>query len=227
MKVTSAIRRHEISDNSWERIKHHFQERTPHTMGRPCKNNRKMLNGILWILGTGAPWRDLPERYGPWQTVYKRFARWQKEGIFEAIFEELTKDADLQDISMDGTYIKAHKASAGAKRGELPTRNVQNAEALVQNQCIGVSRGGRSTKIHVAVDALGNPIRVFLTSGEVHDSKVARILLDLIEIAGSTVLADKAYGAYELREYIAMRFEKLAVRYLAFVHMACALVWLK
>jgi transposase len=158
------------------------------------------------------------------------------------------------------------------REGELPTQNVQNAEALVQNQCIGVSRGGRSTKIHVAVDALGNPIRVFLTSGEVHDSKVAKILLDPIEIAGSTVLADKAYGAYELREYIAnrdadfcippksnesdpwyvdwshykeralvenfflkikeyrriaMRFEKLAVRYLAFVHMACALIWLK
>lgn len=117
MDVINTIRRHEISDNSWERIRHHFPERTPHTMGRPAKSDRVMLNGILWILGTGAPWRDLPERYGPWQTVYKRFAKWQKEGVFEAIFEELTKDADLQDISMDGTYIKAHKASAGAKRG--------------------------------------------------------------------------------------------------------------
>ena len=115
--MSKIIRRHEISDENWERIEHHFPKRTEHTMGRPCKDNRQMLNGILWILGTGAPWRDLPERYGPWQTVYKRFAKWQKDGIFEAIFEELSKDADLQDISMDGTYIKAHKASAGAKRG--------------------------------------------------------------------------------------------------------------
>ncbi|MGX8706556.1 MAG: transposase [bacterium] len=91
-------------------------KRTEHTMGRPGKDDRLMLNGILWILGTGAPWRDLPECYGPWQTVYKRFAKWQKEGIYEAILEELSKDADLQDISMDGTYIKAHKDSAGARR---------------------------------------------------------------------------------------------------------------
>ena len=158
------------------------------------------------------------------------------------------------------------------REGALPTQNVPNVEALVRKQCIGVSRGGRSTKIHAAVDGLGNPIRLFLTSGDVHDSKVGKILLDPLEIAGSTILADKAYGAYDLREYIAnrgadfcippksnesdpwyvdwahykeralvenfflkikehrriaMRFDKLAVRYLAFVHIACFLVWLK
>lgn len=158
------------------------------------------------------------------------------------------------------------------REGELPTQKAENVEAYVQNQCIGVSRGGRSTKIHVAVDGLGNPVRIFLTSGEVHDSKVAKILLDPIEIAGSTVLADKAYGSYEIREYIAnrdadfcippksnendpwyvdwshykeralvenfflkikeyrriaMRFEKLAVRFLAFVYIASFLIWLK
>ena len=158
------------------------------------------------------------------------------------------------------------------REGELPTQKAKDVEAYVQNQCIGVSRGGRSTKIHVAVDGLGNPIRVFLTSGEVHDSKLAKTLLEPIDIAGATVLADKAYGSYEIREYIAdrdadfcippkanesdpwfvdwshykeralvenfflkikeyrriaMRFEKLAVRFLAFVHIACFLIWLK
>ena len=63
-----------------------------------------------------AAWRDLPERYGPWQTVYKRFVEWQKSGLIEKIFHELGEDADLEDISMDSTYIKAHKASAGAER---------------------------------------------------------------------------------------------------------------
>lgn len=115
--MTEVNWRHEISDNDWERIKKFFAERTRHTMGRPCKDNRLMLNGILWILGTGAPWRDLPERYGPWQTVYKRFAKWQNSDLFGNIFAELAADADTQDFSIDGTYIKAHKASAGAKRG--------------------------------------------------------------------------------------------------------------
>lgn len=62
-------------------------------------------------------WRDLPERYGPWQTVYKRFAEWQSNGLIEQIFPDLGEDADLENISMDSTYIKAHQASAGAERG--------------------------------------------------------------------------------------------------------------
>ena len=76
-----------------------------------------MLNGIFWILRSGASWRDLPERYGPWQTVYKHFAKWEKAGIFEQIFTDLAADADMQDLCIDGTYIKAHRASAGAKKG--------------------------------------------------------------------------------------------------------------
>ena len=109
-------RRHEIKDEDWQRICRYFPERNEHTMGRPRKNARTMLNGILWIQATGAPWRDLPERYGPWQTVYKAFARWEKEGLFEKIFEVISSDADMQDIGLDGTYIKAHKDSAGARK---------------------------------------------------------------------------------------------------------------
>lgn len=115
--MSAQNRRHEITDTEWERIKEYFPARDKHTMGRPSKDARMMLNGILWILGSGASWRDLPERYGPWQTVYKRFRKWQNEALFRKIFENMTVDADLQDISIDGTYIKAHKASAGAKRG--------------------------------------------------------------------------------------------------------------
>ena len=111
------IRRYELTDEEWERLKKYFPERQPGTMGRPRKEPRDMLNGIFWIARSGAAWRDLPERYGPWQTVYKRFAEWQKSGLIEKIFHELGEDADLEDISIDSTYIKAHKASAGAERG--------------------------------------------------------------------------------------------------------------
>ena len=76
-----------------------------------------MLNGIYRIARSGATWRDLPERYGPWQTVYKRFREWSDSSLLERIFRELSEDADLQDIGIDSTYVKAHKASAGAERG--------------------------------------------------------------------------------------------------------------
>ncbi len=111
------IRRYELTDEEWERLRKYFPERQPGTLGRPRKDSRDILNGIFWIARSGAAWRDLPERYGPWRTVYKRFVEWQKSGLIEKIFHELGGDADLEDISIDSTYIKAHKASAGAERG--------------------------------------------------------------------------------------------------------------
>jgi len=111
------IRRYEITDEEWERIKHHFPERKAGDMGRPRRESRELLNGILWVARTGAAWRDVPERYGPWQTVYKRFKEWSESGLIEQIFLELAADADLQEIMIDSTSVKAHKASAGAQKG--------------------------------------------------------------------------------------------------------------
>ena len=71
-------RRYEIDDAQWERIKPYLGN-TQKKTGRPQSDNRKLLNGVHWILHTGAPWRDLPAHYGPWQTVYKRFSQWQKD----------------------------------------------------------------------------------------------------------------------------------------------------
>ena len=115
--MVSTIRRYELTDAEWERFKPYIPEgQETSSRGRPPTDSRKMLNGICWILRSGAAWRDLPERYGPWQTVYKRFVKWSKAGLFEKIFKDLTADADMQDISIDSTCIKAHKASAGAKK---------------------------------------------------------------------------------------------------------------
>ena len=115
--MVSTIRRYELTDWEWEHIRPYIpEEQASSSRGRPSKDSRTMLNGIFWILRSGAAWRDLPERYGPWQTVYKRFVKWSKAGIFEEIFKDLAADADLQDISIDSTCIKAHKASAGAKK---------------------------------------------------------------------------------------------------------------
>ena len=79
--------------------------------------DRPILNGILWIVRSGAAWRDLPERYGAWSTVYNRFVQWQEEGLFDAILKELSEEADFQDMSIDSSTVKAHQASAGAKKG--------------------------------------------------------------------------------------------------------------
>src|SRR5262249_53180166 len=91
--------------------------------GRPAKDHRTVLNGILWALRTGAPWRDLPERYGPWRTVYSRFRRWRGAGVWDrvlaALQAEAAHDGTLDDTLaiIDGTSIRAHHQAAGAKGG--------------------------------------------------------------------------------------------------------------
>ena len=108
--------RHEISDIDWERIKDLLPPENAGE-GRPSKPNRLMLNGMLWINKTGAPWRDLPERFGPWQTVYSRFRLWSENDIFKKLFKHLSSNADMQDLSIDSTSCKVHQHAAGAKKG--------------------------------------------------------------------------------------------------------------
>jgi transposase len=110
------LQRHEISDSEWERIKDLLPPENTGE-GRPSSPNRVMLNGMLWINKTGAPWRDLPERFGPWQTVYSRFRLWSENDIFKDLFEHLSSDADMQDLSIDSTSCKVHQHAAGAKKG--------------------------------------------------------------------------------------------------------------
>ena len=108
-------RRYEISDEQWERIKEMFPRAKT---GRPGKDSRLIFNAILWIVCSGAPWRDLPERFGSWKTVYSRFCKWRNEGTLFRVFEDLKKDSDYENLSIDSTTVKAHQSSAGAKRGQ-------------------------------------------------------------------------------------------------------------
>ena len=114
------MRRHEISDAPWERIK----DRLPGQAGHPgvtAKDNRLFVNAVLWIAKTGAPWRDLPERFGPWGSVWKRFDRWAKTGVWKRVFEEL-QDPDLEWVILDSTVIRAHQHAAGAEKKGAPIR---------------------------------------------------------------------------------------------------------
>jgi transposase len=111
------MRRHEISDEHWSRIK----DLLPGREGDPgvtAKDNRLFVNAVLWIAKTGAPWRDLPERFGNCNSVWRRFDRWARKGTWERVFREL-QDPDLEWLLLDSTVIRAHQHAAGAKKGVL------------------------------------------------------------------------------------------------------------
>jgi len=117
MKKAKATRRYEITDEEWEKVKEMLPPEQTGKAGRPSSDNRTALNGMLWIDRTGAPWEDLPARYGAKSTVFDRFQKWTKLGIFERIFEELSSEADMQDCGIDSTSSKAHQHAAGVKKG--------------------------------------------------------------------------------------------------------------
>lgn len=113
----TAQRRYELTESEWERLKKYFPEREAGQLGRPKNDERKILNGVLWVMRSGAAWRDMPERYGSWNTAYNRFVQWQESGLITQILADLGEEADLQDVSLDSTSVKAHQHSAGAKKG--------------------------------------------------------------------------------------------------------------
>jgi transposase len=113
------MKRHELMDEQWALVEPHLPLGTART-GRPARDRRTLLNGIFWILCTGAPWRDLPERFGPWQTVYDHFRKWRKSGVFARIIEALQIKLDQQGLidwelwCVDGANVRATRAAAGA-----------------------------------------------------------------------------------------------------------------
>lgn len=108
-------RRYELRDDQWNRIKDLLPPERKPQGGRPAKDNRQMLNAMLWVLRSGAPWRDLPEYYGPWESVYTRFRRWETAGIFNQLLEGLADDSDDESIMLDASIVRVHQHGAGAK----------------------------------------------------------------------------------------------------------------
>ncbi|MCS3940578.1 IS5 family transposase [Salinibacter ruber] len=121
-------RRYELTDGQFERI----EEALPEVdgRGRPYEDHRKVVNGIFWVLRSGAPWRDLPERYGSWKTVYDRFRRWAEDGTLQSIARKLQGELDeegridWEQFNVDSTTIRASRSAAGGptddKKGTEP-----------------------------------------------------------------------------------------------------------
>lgn len=115
--------RRDLTDEQWEQLRPLLPPQRARR-GRPAKDHRQIVNGLLWVLRTGAPWRDLPAQYGPWQTVATRFYRWRRAGIWDRVLAELQQHADAEGKldwrlhHVDGTMVRAHQHAAGApKRG--------------------------------------------------------------------------------------------------------------
>ena len=149
------MRDHELTDDQWATLAPHLPPQRAVT-GRPAKDHRLVVEAILWRLRTGAPWRDLPTRYGPWQSVYTRFRRWQQAGVWDRALAALQAAADARgDLDwslhfLDGTVIRAHPHAAGAKKGALstapPTRPSAAARAASRpnSTCAPSAAGSRS-----------------------------------------------------------------------------------
>ena len=179
---------YDLTGGQWERIQPLLPPEKTGKKGRPRKDNRMMLNGMLWMNHSGAQWRQLPKRYGPWQSVYARFAKWCSDGIWEHVFSALNQDADTENLSIDSTCVKVRESSNGGEK--------------TGNKAVGRTKGGLNTKIHAIVDGLGNPVVFLLSPGNDNDSTHAIELMSMTDIAGSSLLGDKAYGTKEILTYI-------------------------
>ena len=163
---------------------------TPKSTGRPALNHLTVFNAILWILSSEATWRDLPPHFGNWNSIYHKFRQWCADDIFENILQALVTDTEKYLlVEIDSTFCKVHQHAAGARKKH-------------GNQAIGVSRDGKTTKIHALVTENFQLIGLLLTGGQIHDSKCAVELLSKVKLADKKVLGDKAFCSTSIRDFI-------------------------
>lgn len=175
--MANAYERHDISDESWAKIELLLPGRKG-TWGGNARDNRQFINAVFWILRTGAPWRDLPPSYGDWKNTHRRFCRWRDKGVWENLLVELIDNPEFELLMIDASHVKVHAHGSGARGG---------------NQDMAKTKGGLNTKIHLAVDAHGMPVRILITEGTTADCKQAEALID--NIKAKVLLADRGYDS--------------------------------
>lgn len=172
-----------LSDEHWPKLKAILLQ-----LGVYHKPDLRMtVEGMLYRMRVGCPWRDIPRSFGKWSSIYARFNTWSATGKWDRVFAALRHEPDFEWVFVDGTYVKAHQHSSGAATG--------------QPEAIGKSRAGLTSKIHLAVDACGLPVVFEITGGEVNDCTAAPALIAQLPDA-EVIVADKGYDSERIREQI-------------------------
>lgn len=202
------MRRKQVSEGEWAKIQGLLPNNSG-KLGRNYRDHRQVVEGILWRLRVGAPWRDIPDDFGPWSTVYCRYRTWIKSGLWHQIFQyvhTLCDDGQQLDWSahfVDGTIVRAHQKAAGATNGDSG---------------LGWSRGGLTTKIHVRFDRKGYLLNVEVTEGHRNEITAFEKLMNSgavkrkwgrPKLRPDAVVGDKGYNANWLRKWASNK------------HMAC------
>ena len=226
MATIAVTRRHDLTDAQWAVLAPLLPAASG--MGRPPKwTKRQLIDGIRWRVRVGAPWRDVPELYAPWQTIYGLFRRWQRDGTWEKILSTLQAHADAAgriewDVSVDSATSRAHQHAAGARRdGQGQKQPPGGVHSEPADHALGRSRGGLTTKTHLACEQGQKPLAVVLTAGQRGDSPQFIAVLEKISVArlGAgrprtrpvRVLADKAYTSKANRAYLRRRGIKACI----------------
>ena len=180
-----------IKEEAFEKILVWLNSKKRGEQGIYCKNRQQLrtfLESVYFIMRTGAQWRELPKCYGKFKTVHKRFASWAKKNIWNDMLSFFAEDADMESVMIDGSIVRAHACASGYKKGSE------------EEQALGRSKGGFTTKIHALVDALGNPLKFILTPGQASEIKQGPKLIE--GIIGANVLGDKAFDCNEFLNQI-------------------------
>ncbi|WP_456294054.1 IS5 family transposase [Streptomyces mirabilis] len=228
--------RGDLTNAEWDRLES-FLSRGGVRGGR-WSDHRRVINGVLYRVRTGVQWRDLPERFGPWETVYKRHRRWSADGTWAMLLSKVqaAEDAAGQidwDVSVDSTAVRAHQHAAGARKAppavvvqKGAVRGTNPADPVAETgrpaggggqigECLGRSRGGFTTKIHLAAEGRCRPLALVLTPGHYGDGPQLERVLAQVSVPRTGVrrprtrpdhvLADKAYTSRSNRRYLRRR----------------------
>jgi transposase len=216
----AVTRRFDLTDGQWAVLEPLLP--VSKRAGRPSQwAKRQLIDGIRWRVRTGAPWRDVPGCYGSWLAVYGLFRRWQRAGTWAAILTGLQARAGAAglitwDVSVDSTIARAHQHAAGARTRPQEQREPPGGtRAEPADHGLGRSRGGWTTKVHLACEQGQKPLSMLVTGGQRGDSPQLIAVLDAIKVPRlgggrprtrpDRVLADKAYTSAANRRYLRRR----------------------
>ncbi|MGW2786629.1 IS5 family transposase [Streptomyces populi] len=218
--------RGDLTNEEWHRLEPHLP--LYGRRGGRWASHRRVINGILFRERTGIPWRDLPERFGRWKTVYERHRRWSADGTWDRILHAVQADADAEGridwsmVGVDSTSCRAHQHAAGARRKtpRIPKKRATPRQHR-PDEGLGRSRGGLTSKIHLASEGGRRPLALLVTPGQWGDAPQMIPVLERVRVARKGegrprtrpghLSADKTYSSRRNRRYLRRRHIKHTV----------------